>query len=171
MQSRLFAVAIEILSNQHQICRCVLKFCQFDKISLRICVFAYKQLRPCLPFIFMPPYLIAVIFLLPYDTPFGKSNLSQKLFTLVKRRKAHWCNHSLYATNKTNADIRIEYVLKKDKLNKNTCINGQIKIYGTQNNIHRAKSKQTSFAHRSPLLLFKTAAPSQQTHDVKMTTY
>ena len=50
------AVTIEILFNlqipAYQICRCVLKFVDLP-ISLRPCVFAYGQLRPCCLFMFM----------------------------------------------------------------------------------------------------------------------
>ena len=46
----LLAINIEILlylhKCQHENCRCALKFCQFDKISIRTCVFSYSQLHP-----------------------------------------------------------------------------------------------------------------------------
>ena len=50
--SRLLAVHIELSANiqknqHHQIRRSVLKFCQVDKISIRICVFACRQLCLC----------------------------------------------------------------------------------------------------------------------------
>ena len=48
--SCLLAVGFEIMLSLYnfrmQIHRGVLKFCQFDKISIRTCVFAYRQGRP-----------------------------------------------------------------------------------------------------------------------------
>ena len=33
--------------QEHQICWCMVKFCQLDKISIRTCIFVYRQLGPC----------------------------------------------------------------------------------------------------------------------------
>ena len=45
---RMFVQFTNFQRHQIHVCRWVLNFCQFDKISLRTWVFAYMLLRPCL---------------------------------------------------------------------------------------------------------------------------